>query len=91
MDQVTDFINVNRDRYINELKEYLSIPSISALPEHLGDVRKCAERTAEELKRIGLENVNVVETPGHPVVYGDWLHADNAPQYISCLEFQMPK
>lgn len=79
MDEVIDFINANRDRYINELKEYLSIPSISALPEHSGDVKKCADRTADELRCIGLENVNVVETPGHPVVCGDWLHADNAP------------
>ena len=79
MDEVIDFINANRDRYINELKEYLSIPSISALPEHSGDVKKCADRTADELRCIGLENVNVVETPGHPIVCGDWLHADNAP------------
>ena len=79
MDEVIDFINANRDRYINELKEYLSIPSISALPEHSGDVKKCADRRADELRCIGLENVDVVETPGHPVVCGDWLHAYNAP------------
>ena len=46
MDKVVDFINVNRDRYIDEMKRYLAIPSISALPEHKGDVRKCAEWTA---------------------------------------------
>ena len=38
MDKVVDFINVNRDRYITEMKQYLAIPSISALPEHKGDV-----------------------------------------------------
>ncbi len=41
MNQVVDFINVNRDRYVEELKQYLAIPSISALPQHTG---RCAPR-----------------------------------------------
>ena len=49
MDNIVDFINVNRDRYIDELKQYLAIPSISALPEHKGDVRQCAEWTRDEM------------------------------------------
>ena len=52
---VIDFIHTSRDRYINELKQYLAIPSISALPERIGDVKRCAEWTAEEMRRIGLE------------------------------------
>ena len=64
MNNTIDFINTNRDRYVDELKEYLAIPSISALPQHAGDVRRCAEWTAEEMKRIGLQNVRLVETPG---------------------------
>ena len=82
MDKVVDFINVNRDRYIDEMKRYLAIPSISALPEHKGDVRKCAEWTADELRRIGLQNVRLEETPGHPVVYGEWLGAPGAPTIL---------
>ena len=73
MDTVVDFINVNRDRYVDELKQYLAIPSISALPAHKEDVRKGAEWTADEMRRIGLQNVRVEETPGHPAVYGEWL------------------
>ena len=73
MNSVVDFINVNRDRYIDELKEYLSIPSISALPDYATDVIRCAEWTAGELKRIGLDNVRLVETPGYPVVCAEWL------------------
>ena len=46
MNNVIDFINVNRDRYVDELKQYLAIPSISALPGHAADVRRCAEWTA---------------------------------------------
>ena len=74
-DNVIDFINVNRDRYLDELKALLAIPSISALPEHAGDVKRCAEWCADEMRRIGLQNVRLIETPGNPVVYGDWLGA----------------
>src|SRR5688572_8326140 len=82
MDKVVDFINVNRDRYIDEMKRYLAIPSISALPEHKGDMRRCAEWTAEEMRRIGLQNVRLEETPGHPIVYGEWLGAEGAPTIL---------
>ena len=82
MNNVIDFINTNRDRYLEELKEYLAIPSISALPEHKGDVRRCAEWTADEMRRIGLQNVRLEETPGHPIVYGDWLGAEGAPTIL---------
>jgi acetylornithine deacetylase/succinyl-diaminopimelate desuccinylase-like protein len=82
MNNVIDFINVNRDRYLDELKALLAIPSISALPEHAGDVRRCAEWCAEEMRRIGLQNVRLIETPGNPVVYGDWLHAPGAPTIL---------
>jgi acetylornithine deacetylase/succinyl-diaminopimelate desuccinylase-like protein len=80
--KIIDFIHTNRDRYVSELKEYLAIPSISALPAHREDVRRCAEWTAEEMRRIGLENVRLIETAGHPVVYGDWLHAPDAPTIL---------
>ena len=79
---VIDFIHTNRDRYIKELTDYLAIPSISALPEHKADVRRCAEWTGDEMRRVGLENVRLIDTPGHPVVYGDWLHAQGAPTIL---------
>ena len=82
IEKVVDYINVQRDRYIAELKEYLAIPSISALPEHQGDVRKAAEWSAGQLRSIGLENVRLEETPGNPVVYGEWLHAPGAPTIL---------
>ena len=82
MNDVVDFINANRDRYVDELKRYLAIPSISALPDHAADVRACAEWTAAEMRRIGLENVRLVTTSGNPVVCGDWLHAEGAPTIL---------
>jgi acetylornithine deacetylase/succinyl-diaminopimelate desuccinylase-like protein len=82
VNKVIDFINTNRDRYIHELTEYLAIPSISALPEHKDDVRKAAQATAAELTRVGMENVRLEETAGHPIVYGEWLHAEGAPTIL---------
>jgi acetylornithine deacetylase/succinyl-diaminopimelate desuccinylase-like protein len=79
---VIDFIQTHRDRYITELGRFLAIPSISALPEHRDDVRRCAEWTADEMRRIGLEHVQLFETGGHPIVYADWLHADGAPTIL---------
>jgi acetylornithine deacetylase/succinyl-diaminopimelate desuccinylase-like protein len=79
MNDVIDFIYTSRDRYVDELKQFLAIPSISAMPEHKGDVRACAEWAAAEMSRIGLENVRVIDTAGHPLVYADWLHAEGAP------------
>ena len=82
IDSVVDYINVHRDSYVEELKAFLAIPSISALPERAADVRRCAEWTAEEMRRIGLQGVRLVETPGHPVVYGEWLGAPGAPTIL---------
>jgi acetylornithine deacetylase/succinyl-diaminopimelate desuccinylase-like protein len=82
MNNVIDFINTNRDRFVDELKNYLAIPSISALPQHQADVRRCAEWTADEMRRIGMQNVRLIETPGNPVVYGDWLAAEGAPTIL---------
>src|SRR4029434_1053424 len=82
MNQVVDFINVNRDRYLEELKQYLAIPSISALPQHAADVRRGAEWTKTGIARIGWQNPRLEETPGHPIVYGEWLGAQGAPTIL---------
>src|SRR5436309_10061322 len=79
MNNVIDFINVNRDRYLEELKAFLAIPSISALPEHGADVKRCAEWCADEMRRIGLQNVRLIATPGNPVVFGDGSGAPGPP------------
>src|SRR5438876_11934307 len=83
MEKIIDFINVNREKYLDELKALLAIPSISALPEHAGDVKRSAEWSADEMRRIGLQNVRLIATPGNPVVYGDWLGAQGAPTVLS--------
>ena len=80
--QVVDFIHTHRDRYVDELKTWLAIPSISALPEHAGDVRRAAEWAADEMRRVGLQNVRLIDTPGNPVAYGEWLGAPGAPTIL---------
>jgi len=69
----------NHSRFLSELKDLLRIPSISTLPEHKDDCRRAADFLAAELKRIGIENVRLIETQGHPLIYGDWLHAAGKP------------
>lgn len=71
-----------RNQQLTELKELLAIPSISSLSEHSEDVKNGADWIAEALKRSGMENVTVMPTDRHPVVYGDWLHAEGKPTVL---------
>jgi len=73
------YLETNQDRYLKELLEFLSIPSVSSLQAHKADVQKAAEWVAARLQAAGLENVQVLPTGGHPVVYGDWLHVPDKP------------
>ena len=57
-----------RERHLEELKTWLSMPSISALSANKGDVAEAARWLADEMKRIGLEHVEVTPTDGHPIV-----------------------
>lgn len=77
------FAAENHARFLDELKALLRIPSVSTLPEHKSDVRKAAEFVVAELKRIGMENVRLIETGGHPLVYADHLHAPGKPTVLT--------
>ena len=70
----------NYPRFLDELKALLRIPSVSTLPEHAGDCHFAAEVLAADLSKIGMENVRLIETKGHPLVYADWLHAAGNPE-----------
>ena len=72
----------NRDKHLTELNEFLRIPSISSLSEHKQDMQLAASWLAAAMKRVNLENVRIDETGGHPVVYGDWLHAPDKPTIL---------
>ncbi|WP_017814137.1 MULTISPECIES: dipeptidase [Paenibacillus] len=76
------YFQENREQHLAELKEWLSIPSISALSEHKPDMLRAAEWLAATLTRAGLENVKVNETAGHPIVTADHLHAPGKPTVL---------
>jgi acetylornithine deacetylase/succinyl-diaminopimelate desuccinylase-like protein len=69
------YLEEQQYRYQEELLQFLSIPSISALPEHADAVQQAARWVVDRLRAAGLENVQILSTGGHPVVYGEWLHA----------------
>lgn len=70
-----DYLSANQDRFVEELRDLVRIPSVSAKPEHMPDVEAAGEWVVTRLKAAGAENVAMYPTAGHPVVYGDWLHA----------------
>jgi acetylornithine deacetylase/succinyl-diaminopimelate desuccinylase-like protein len=83
MSQATNtFVDQNRPRLLEELKDFLRIPSISTLPEHKPDVQRAAQFVADRLKQAGIENVAIIPTAGNPLVYGDWLHAPGKPTVL---------
>lgn len=81
-DTVIDYARSHREEHLQQLLALLSIPSVSTLPEHQADIRQAAEWVADQMVAIGLEEVRVYPTEGHPVVYGHWLHAGDAPTVL---------
>ncbi len=82
MTQLETYITEHEQRFLEDLKGWLRIPSISTLPEHAGDIRRAAEYATDQLRRIGFDNVEVVATKGHPLVYGEWLKAPGKPTLL---------
>lgn len=70
-----DYLQEHSFQYQEELLEFLRIPSISSLPEHEDDVKKASQWVAKRLNAASIESVRILPTGGHPVVYGEWLHA----------------
>jgi len=70
------YVQEQKETSLNELIDFLKIPSISTLPENKDDILAAAQWLMDHLKAIGLENVQLIETAGHPSVYADWLHAE---------------
>jgi acetylornithine deacetylase/succinyl-diaminopimelate desuccinylase-like protein len=81
-DALETYLDANHDRRLASYEAFLRIPSVSALAEHAEDCRRAAEFLAEELRTMGVEHVEVADTGGHPLVYGDWLKAEGAPTVL---------
>jgi acetylornithine deacetylase/succinyl-diaminopimelate desuccinylase-like protein len=84
-----DYARQNQQRFLDELKDLLRIPSISTDEAHKSDVRKAAEFVANDLRRIGMENVEMISTSGHPLIYADWLHAEGKPTVLMYAHYDV--
>ena len=77
-----NYYEKNRDAFLEGLKAFLRIPSISTLPEHKPDIRRAAEFTLGELRGAGLQNAELIEGEGNPLVYAEWLGAPGKPTLL---------
>jgi acetylornithine deacetylase/succinyl-diaminopimelate desuccinylase-like protein len=82
MSQAADYIREHRSTYLGQLQELLRIPSVSTDPARRSDVRKAADWVAERLRQAGCTEVEIAETAGHPIVYGEWLGAPGRPTIL---------
>ncbi len=82
VESVLNYISKNKANYVNELKDYLRIPSISTLSSHKNDMLKCAEFVSKKMKDAGLDKVEILKTEGNPLVYGEWLNAPGKPTVL---------
>jgi acetylornithine deacetylase/succinyl-diaminopimelate desuccinylase-like protein len=82
MKNVIDFIDAQRPRFVEELVDWVRVPSVSSDPVHTKDVRRNAEHLAAELRRVGAGRVEVWETAGHPAVFAEWLCAPDKPTLL---------
>jgi len=69
------YLDTHQDRFVAELLDFVRIPSVSASADYVDDVRRAGEWVVQRITAAGMENVRLMETGGHPVVYADWLHA----------------
>ncbi len=81
-DTIFNYIDANGERFVEELKDFLRIPSVSAKSDHKDDIHAAAEWVKQAAVQIGLENATVYETDGLPIVYADWLHAEGMPTVL---------
>lgn len=84
-DAANQYWEANNQRFLEEVKDYSRIPSITEVPEHLADRHKAAEWVVNKLKTIGMDNAKVIEgtKPSEsPLVYADWMHAPGKPTIL---------
>lgn len=82
MTQLEKDLREHEERFLEDLKGWLRIPSVSTLPEHTDDMRQAAAYAADQLQRSGFEGVEVIQTQGHPLVSNQWLHALGKPTIL---------
>jgi acetylornithine deacetylase/succinyl-diaminopimelate desuccinylase-like protein len=83
MPAATDaYVQAHKERFLDELRDFLRIPSISTLPEYRGEIDRAADFVAQSLRTVGMEHIEVIPTGKHPLVYGEWMHAPGKPTVL---------
>ena len=82
IESALEYARGHHDAFLDQYKELLSIPSVSAMSEHAGDVQRCAEWMAAQLRALKMAKVEIVPTAGHPIVYAEWLDAPGKPTVL---------
>lgn len=82
MTPIDQYIHQNKDRFLNELLDFLRIPSVSAQPHHKSDVLSGASFVQQKLTDAGATRAEVFETEGHPIVFGEWIVDDKLPTVL---------
>ncbi|HIP36681.1 MAG TPA: dipeptidase [Crocinitomix sp.] len=82
MEQTQSYIQSKKEEFLNQLIDLLKIPSVSADPAYANDVKKTAQFLKNEFNRIGLDNVEIFSTAGHPIVYAEKIIDNNLPTVL---------
>ena len=82
MEVVIDYLKNNLNSFLEELKDYLRIPSVSTLESHKPQMLRCADFVADKLKDAGMTRIEIFQTPGYPIVYGEWLGKPYKPTVL---------
>ena len=82
MSEIKDYIEKNKERFLEELFTLLRIPSISADKSYKQDIVKTAEEVRKALEKAGCQKVEICETPGNPIVYGEHFMDPNLPTVL---------
>ncbi len=82
MNDALAYAQSHADTFVDQLSDWLRIPSISTDPEYNADTRRAADWLADDLRRIGVQKVEVMETGGHPIVYAEHYIGDDKPTVL---------
>lgn len=82
MNTIISYIDENKDRYVDELSDFLRMESISSSPQHKDETFKCAKWVEAHLRDIGIDRVEFIETKGHPIIYAEWMGAPGKPTVL---------
>src|SRR5947208_1610198 len=80
--EYVEYLRCNREAWLNELREFIRIPSVSSDPHRRADVLRCAEWLRAQLTRIGMARTHLIRTSGHPLVYSESRFSPSRPTIL---------